>query len=84
VLRRNEETRLSSTSDDEVGGLQSAIRTERSEQFNADRAAVLRRNEETRLSSTSDDEVGGLQSAIRTDQAGAPLSCTSERTDASE
>jgi hypothetical protein len=31
VLRRSEQTRLSSANDDEVGGIQSAIRAERSE-----------------------------------------------------
>jgi hypothetical protein len=39
VLRRSEETRSSSPSADEVGGPQSAIRSERSEQLN--RAASL-------------------------------------------
>jgi hypothetical protein len=34
VLRRSEQTRFSSASDDEVGGLQSAIRAERSEAIN--------------------------------------------------
>jgi hypothetical protein len=35
VLRRSEGARFSSPSDDEVGGLQSAIRRERSEQSNS-------------------------------------------------
>jgi predicted amidohydrolase len=35
VLRRSEGTRFSSPSDDEEGGLQSAIRSERSEQSNS-------------------------------------------------
>jgi hypothetical protein len=34
VLRRSEGTRLSYPSEDEVGGFQSAIRSERSEQSN--------------------------------------------------
>ena len=33
-MRRSERTRFSSASDDEVGGLQRAIRSERSEQLN--------------------------------------------------
>jgi hypothetical protein len=36
VLRRSEGTRFSSPSDDEVGGMQRAIRSERSEQSNTD------------------------------------------------
>jgi hypothetical protein len=49
-------------SDDEVGGLQSAIRSERSEQSTR---IARRRAEGTCFSSPSDDEVGGFQSAIR-------------------
>ncbi|HEY6683072.1 MAG TPA: apolipoprotein N-acyltransferase [Propionibacteriaceae bacterium] len=37
VLRRREQTSVSSASDDEVGGLQSAIRAERSEAINTER-----------------------------------------------
>jgi hypothetical protein len=50
--------------------MQSAIRSERSEQLNTgSRAAVLRRSEGTRFSSASDDEVGGMQSAIRSEHS---------------
>jgi len=70
VLRRSERTCLSSANDDEVGGLQSVIRSERSEQSNpGSRAAVLRRSERTCLSSANDDEVGGLQSVIRSERS---------------
>src|SRR5215204_6266752 len=70
VLRRRERTCLSSANDDEVGGLQSVIRSERSEQSNpGSRAAVLRRSERTCLSSANDDEVGGLQSVIRSERS---------------
>jgi hypothetical protein len=72
VLRRSERTRFSSANDDEVGGLQSAIRAERSEAIeHGSRAAVLRRSERTRFSSANDDEVGGLQSAIRAERSEA-------------
>jgi hypothetical protein len=61
---------ISSPSDDEVDGLESAIRSERSEQSDPEsRAAVLRRRKGTRISSPSDDEVGGLQSAIRSERS---------------
>jgi hypothetical protein len=70
VLRRSEGTCFSSPSDDKVGGLQSAIRSERSEQSNpGSRAAELRRSEGTCFSSPSDDKVGGLQSAIRSERS---------------
>jgi hypothetical protein len=70
VLRRSERTCLSSANDNEVGGLQSMIRSERSEQSNpGSRAAVLRRSERTCLSSANDDEVGGLQSVIRSERS---------------
>src|SRR5687768_12383457 len=69
-LRRSERTCLSSTNADEVGGLQSVIRSERSEQSNpGSRAAELRRSERTCLSSTNADEVGGLQSVIRSERS---------------
>ena len=70
VLRRSGRTCFSSASDDEVGGLQSAIRSERSEQLDpGSRADVLRRSGRTCFSSASDDEVGGLQSAIRSERS---------------
>ena len=53
---------FSSANDDEVGGSQSAIRSERSEQLNTvSRAAELRRSERTRFPSASADEVGGFR-----------------------
>ncbi len=70
MLRRSKQTRFSSANDDEVGGLQSAIRSERSEPLNiGSRAAVLRRSKQTRFSSANDDEGGGLQSAIRSERS---------------
>jgi hypothetical protein len=70
VLRNSEGTRFSSPSADEVGGPQSAIRSERSEQSNwGSRAAVLRSSEGTRFSSPSADEVVGPQSAIRSERS---------------
>jgi hypothetical protein len=81
VLRRSERACFSPANDDEVGGLQSAIRSERSEQLNTvSRAEVLsqagagapasateRAMETARaaLSSASDDEEGGLQRDAR-------------------
>jgi hypothetical protein len=50
VLRRSEQACFSSANDDEVGGSQSAIRSERSEQLNTvSRADVLRRSERRRF-----------------------------------
>jgi hypothetical protein len=40
VLRRSEQVRLSPGSDDEVGGLQNAIRSERSERSNTEYAVA--------------------------------------------
>ena len=53
-----------------VGGLQSAIRAERSEAIEP-RIARRRAEEGSRHapSSASDDEVGGLQSAIRSERS---------------
>ncbi len=67
MLRRSEQTRFSSASDDEVGGSQRAMREQLPKAASVgNRApAVLRRSEQTRFSSASDDEVGGSQRAMR-------------------